>query len=186
MAKYNKKDLPHKEVGKHKYFVYNLVAKLNVQEVFLMLNTILTEETITFKAMEEKVFRFSMEMGRMILQKILEEQAEIIDSSRDKSIYRNKGNRKTVIKTKMGEVEYERPLYLVSEEKQKETGKKSIYLLDQALEINKFGKVSENLVDVMIANINELSYRKTAENISGLTRTSHKRYGCLECNTKHR
>ena len=134
-----------------------------------MLKPIVTEELITFKELEEKVFQFSMEIGRMILQKTLETQAEIIDQARDKSIYRNKGNRKTVIKTKLGEVEYERPLYLQSKEKQKETGKKSVYLLDQVLEINRFGKISENLVDVMITNINELSYRKTAENISTLT-----------------
>ena len=134
-----------------------------------MLDTILTEEITSYKDLEEKVFRISMEIGRAIMQKILQEQAQILDETRDKSIYRNKGNRKTVIKTKLGEVEYERPMYLLNKEKQKETGKKCIYLLDQMLEINKFGKISENLVDVMISNITELSYRKSAENISNLT-----------------
>ena len=105
-----------------------------------MLDTILTEESLTFKDLEEKVFGFCMEIGRKMIQKALETQAQTIDKTRDKSTYRNKGNRKTVIKTKLGEVEYERPLYLLSKEKQQETGKKSVYLLDQILEINKFRK----------------------------------------------
>ena len=98
-----------------------------------MLDTIVAKEGMIYKDLEEKVFSFSMEIGRAILQKALEEYSKILDETRDKRVYRNKGNRKTVLKTKLGEVEYTRPMYILSEDKQKSVGTQVLVVYRHAL-----------------------------------------------------
>lgn len=59
--------------------------------------------------------------------------------TRNKEKYRNKGKRKNNVKTLMGEIEYERAMYIVKVE-----GKmKYEYLLDEALELTPIGKITK-------------------------------------------
>ena len=61
-------------------------------------------------------------------------------------------SRKTCIKTLMGEVEYRRRVY--QDEAKAESGqKKSVYLLDEGLKINKIGNVSEGVCSIKNAKV---------------------------------
>ena len=61
-----------------------------------------------------------------------------------------------------GDVEYSRRVY----EFKLEDGKKATkYLLDEYLGMDTIGNVSINLVETILTNVSELSFRKTAENI---------------------
>lgn len=61
-----------------------------------------------------------------------------------------------------GDVEYSRRIY----EFKLEDGKKATkYLLDEYLGMDTIGNVSINLVETILTNVSELSFRKTAENI---------------------
>ncbi len=62
----------------------------------------------------------------------------------------------------MGNVEYSRRIY----EFNLEDGKKATkFLLDEYLGMNTIGNVSINLVETILTNVSEMSFRKTSENI---------------------
>ena len=65
---------------------------------------------------------------------------------RDHLKYRNKGYRKTTIKTVYGEVEYKRAVYEVV----KEGVKHFVYLLDEELELDNVGLISSNMSKLLI------------------------------------
>ncbi|MEG2634487.1 MAG: ISLre2 family transposase, partial [Oscillospiraceae bacterium] len=70
------------------------------------------------------------------------------------------------IKTLMGEVEYSRAVYEVSDGTSE---KKFIYLLDQYMKFDCIGFVSANLVEKIANGVCEASYAETAKNITDLT-----------------
>ena len=140
-----------------------------------------------------------------MIKEILSELDNNILEKRDKKAYRVKGFKRTCIKTIMGDVEYDRRVYKYIDE----NGKKNYrYLLDEYLNIETIGKISSNLVEKMVLNATELSFRKSKNNIKETTNqdTSHtaiwrviqilgnkieqkedalvKRYGNLELNGK--
>lgn len=122
-----------------------------------MFEEILSKEGIKFNSLEKKIFKFVNELGCWILKLILESYDKKLMKARDSKKYRHKGLRTTTIKTVMGEVEYRRAIY----EKEENGIKKTVYLLDEQLQINKEGKASENLVEkiIEIVPITD-SYRK--------------------------
>ena len=68
-----------------------------------------------------------------------------------------------------GEVKYKRRIY----ETKDENGKNMyIYLLDQYLKKETIGHVSSSLAEKMVENVLEKSYRKSAESIESLCRSS--------------
>lgn len=83
--------------------------------------------------------------------------------SRDKSFYRGKGKRKTTIKTVYGEVEYSRNVYQTKTE-QGQTA--HVYLLDEAMHMDKIGLISTNLAEKIALTVTESPYRVTADQIS--------------------
>ena len=87
-------------------------------------------------------------------------------ADRDRTVYRHKGQKKTVIKTVMGEVEYQRAIY----ERKNEDGTKSfVYLLDEALGISGIGFMS-GLLSAQIAEAACAgTYRRTAQSVSEMT-----------------
>ena len=88
---------------------------------------------------------------------------------RGKQKYRHKGLRKTSINTITGEIEYKRAIYEVVED----DVRKTVYLLDEQLQINKDGKVSSNLVEKVIEVVPITdSYRKVEIVIAETTNTS--------------
>ncbi|NFE61257.1 ISLre2 family transposase, partial [Clostridium botulinum] len=62
----------------------------------------------------------------------------------------------------MGNVEYSRRIYEFKLEDGKKANK---YLLDEYLGMETIGSVSVNLIETILTNVSELSFRKTAENI---------------------
>ena len=122
-----------------------------------MFEEIVSKEGIKFNSLEKKIFKFVSELGCWILKLILESYDKKLMKARDSKKYRHKGLRTTTIKTIMGEVEYRRAIYEIEE-----NGiKKTVYLLDEQLQINKEGKASENLVEKIIETVPITdSYRK--------------------------
>ena len=80
------------------------------------MNTMLNETALTFKDFEKKTFQMVCEWARNYTREFLERYDDYLMEARDKEAYRNKGKRKTTVKTVYGEVEYERRVYEVIRE----------------------------------------------------------------------
>ena len=127
------------------------------------MNTILADNLVSFKELEQKIFAFVCELGREITQIMLESYDKELAEGRDKKIYRNKGTRNTSIKTIYGEVSYSRRVY---QTKNEEGQVEYIYLLDQALQMDTIGLISTNLAEKIALTITESPYRVTADIIN--------------------
>ena len=128
-----------------------------------MMKSIVNENLVSFKVLEQKIFDYVCELGRLITQQVLENYDKELAQSRDKKLYRGKGKRKTSIKTVYGEVEYNRTVYRTKTE-QGETA--YVYLLDKAMQMDKIGLISTNLAEKIAMTVTEAPYRVTAETIS--------------------
>ena len=127
------------------------------------MNTIVDEKLISFKELEQKVFKYVCELGCEITRMILESYDDELAASRDTKQYRDKGGRKTSIKTVYGDVEYWRRVYRTT----LEDGERAhVYLLDQAMQMDKIGLISTNLAEKMAMTVTECPYRVTADAIS--------------------
>ena len=127
------------------------------------MKSIVEEKLVSFKTLEQKVFAYVCELGRMITQIILENYDDELAKERDKKAYRDKGKRETSIKTVYGEVEYSRRVYRT----ESEDGEAAyIYLLDQAMQMEKIGLISTNLAEKIALTVTESPYRVSADIIS--------------------
>ena len=124
---------------------------------------IVDENLLSFKVLEQKIFDYVCELGRQITQQILEAYDTELAESRDKKHYRGKGKRKTCIKTVYGEVEYKRAVYRTKTEQGENA---YVYLLDEAMQMDKIGLISTNLAEKIAMTVTESPYRVTAETIS--------------------
>ena len=128
-----------------------------------MMNTIIEEKLISFKELEQKVFKYVCELGCEITRIILESYDKELGESRDTKKYRGKGKRKTSIKTVYGTIEYERTVYRTV----LENGERAyVYLLDEAMQMDKIGLISTNLAEKLAMTVTESPYRVTAEIIN--------------------
>jgi hypothetical protein len=127
---------------------------------------ILTKTEIDINTLETEIYRYCCELGREILKTIITRLDNKLMLERDRGEYRHKGNRGTVLKTIMGEVEYERTIY---EHKGENGTKNYVYLLDEALGFNTIGFVSDMLAERIAETSCEMSYRETAQAVSKLT-----------------
>jgi hypothetical protein len=131
-----------------------------------MINTILQENVISFKDFEQKVFNAICELGRNLTTEVLEKYDQEIANSRNVKDYRDKGVRKSSIKTVYGSVGYARRVYKhINEAGQTEY----IYLLDEAMKMDKIGLISTNLAEKVVEAVTQLSYRATANDVSRMT-----------------
>ena len=142
-----------------------------------MFEKIITKNEIKFNELEKKIYKIVCTLGCELLKMYIEKYDEKLMKTRDKEKYRHKGKRKNTVKTLMGEIEYERAMYVV-----KEDGKmKYEYLLDEALELTTIGKISENLAEAIVeVAVNTTSYRKAEENIKNITNESISHEGIRE------
>ena len=128
-----------------------------------MMTSIVEEKLVSFKELEKKVFKYVCELGCEILRIMLERYDEELAEERDKSVLRNKGRKGTTIKTLCGEVEYRRRVY---QTKTEEGAMAFVYLLDEAMHMEKIGLISINLAERIAMLAAEAPYRVTAETIS--------------------
>ena len=127
------------------------------------MSTIVKEKLISFKELEKKIFKYVCELGCEITQMILESYDKELAASRDTRQYRDKGSRKTSIKTVYGDVEYGRKVYRTS----LENGETAyVYLLDEAMQMDKIGLISTNLAEKIAMTVTESPYRVAADTIS--------------------
>lgn len=128
-----------------------------------MMNSIVEENRISFKELEQKIFAYVCELGREITRIMLESYDRELAEGRDKKAYRGKGSRRTTIKTVYGEVEYRRRVY----QTKTENGQIAhVFLLDQAMRMDKIGLISTNLAEKIALTVTESPYRTTADIIS--------------------
>lgn len=128
-----------------------------------MMKSIVKEKTVSFKTLEQKIFSYVCELGREITTIMLEAYDKELADGRDKKNYRDKGIRTTTIKTVYGEVTYGRRVY----QTKLEDGKNAyVYLLDEAMQMDKIGLISTNLAEKLAMTVTEAPYRVTAETIS--------------------
>lgn len=128
-----------------------------------MMSTIVKEELISFKELEKKIFAYVCELAREITVQMLESYDKELAENRDKKQYRCKGKRQTSIKTVYGEVEYSRNVYRA----ETENGQAAhVFLLDQAMQMDKIGLISTNLAEKIALTVTESPYRVTADIIT--------------------
>lgn len=126
----------------------------------------LQEKSIDCKSFEENLFKMVCHLGKELYVEALTAWDRELHKARERKVYRDKGLRKTVIKTLMGEVEYSRHVYAFTDEKGR---KGTVYLLDEAIGNTGSGFFSEALLERVGVAVCELPYRKAAEAISELT-----------------
>ena len=69
-----------------------------------MMKTIVEEKLVSFKELEQKIFKYVCELGCEITRVLLERYDMELAASRDPKQYRDKGKRNTCIKTVYGSV----------------------------------------------------------------------------------
>ena len=117
-----------------------------------MMDLMVDEKDITFKEIEKEIFELVCEAGRELTKDILERCDQHLHTTRNKSELRDKGCRRSTIKTVYGEVSYARHVYQTCDE----YGiKRYVYLLDDNLSLNRIGLISENYVEFLISSITE-------------------------------
>ena len=131
-----------------------------------MTNAIVKENKISFKTLEQKIFEEACKLARERTKKILEDYDDVLSKDRDASKYRNKGKRKTSIKTVYGDVEYERRVY---QTRLRDGTKAHVYLLDEQMGVEKIGLISTKLAEKIANSVTELPYRASAEMLSSST-----------------
>ena len=131
-----------------------------------MTNAIVKEKKISFKTLEKKIFEEACKLAREHAKIILENYDDILSKERDTSKYRNKGKRKTSIRTVYGDVEYERRVY---QTRLRDGTKAHVYLLDEQMGMEKIGLISTNLAEKIANSVTELPYRASAEMLSSST-----------------
>ena len=127
------------------------------------MKSIVEENPVSFKILEQKIFDYVCEQGREITKIMLESYDRELAEGRDKKNYRCKGKRKTTIKTIYGEVEYSRYVYRTGTEDGRTA---HVFLLDQAMEMDKIGLISTNLAEKIALVATESPYRTTTDTIS--------------------
>lgn len=134
-----------------------------------MFEQIISSNEIKFNELEKKVFKFVCFFGCLIIKLLLESYDRKLMDNRDKKKYRHKGLRGTTVNTVMGEVKYKRVMYEICED----GVTKTVYLLDEVLNISAEGKVSSNLVEKVIETVPVTdSYRKSEKVIGETTNTT--------------
>ncbi len=131
-----------------------------------MFDNILTKDSVNFKDLEEIAFKIACEFANEILRNMLEEYDKKLMDSRDTKKYRHKGKATTTVKAKTGLVEYTRTKYITKNEEGKN---KCVYLTDELLNIKEIGQVSGGIIELVVKNISEVSYRVCAEMINNMT-----------------
>ena len=131
-----------------------------------MYNNILSKKTVSFKEIEKLIYEQCCQAAREATAEILKALDEDLARGRNKKELRDKGYRKTTIKTVYGEVEYSRHAYIFKNEFGKNETK---YLLDEELGMDTIGLISTNLAEKIVMAATEVSFRNASEFVSQTT-----------------
>ena len=127
------------------------------------------ENISDFSELAKAAFQYSLSFGRELVRRIVEERDTELREERDKARYVNKGKRKTCLKTLLGDVEFERTVYV---DKTVPERQHCVFLLDEDLGIDTVGLVSPDACEAIANAICETTYRGAAQMLSetsGLT-----------------
>ncbi|MGN1023723.1 MAG: ISLre2 family transposase [Lachnospiraceae bacterium] len=124
------------------------------------------EEFADFADLENSLFEALMAAGRELFRTMLSALDEKLLETRDQEAYRNKGLRKTCVKTRLGEVEYDRHVY---EQRRADGSKQYVYLLDEALGKQTVGTVSMTVCQMAAEAVTESTYRSSSRQIAEMT-----------------
>lgn len=127
------------------------------------MDSIVEEKLISFKTLEQKIYKFACEMAQEMTRNILEGWDASLAEGRDRKRYRDKGKRQTTVKTVYGEVVYRRHIYQTCTD---EGEKAFVYLLDEAMGMEKIGLISANLAEKIAEAATESPYRVAAGQVS--------------------
>ena len=110
-------------------------------------------------------FSLAMQFGRELVRIVLEDRDQELCAHRDTRRYRNKGKRKTSVKTRLGVIEYERNVYVdnVSEDGH------CVYLLDQDMQLDKIGQIAGEMCQAIAGEVCASSYRAAAQAVEAMT-----------------
>ena len=126
-----------------------------------------------FHELENEVFRLVCETGCAVTGAILNAIDQRLFKERDKKKYREKGRRKTTVKTRYGDVPVRRHFYIDTERK------KGIYLLDEEIGLsNGAGLFSANVAELIIQACSKMSFAAAAEFVSEYTGRDISKVGC--------
>lgn len=128
----------------------------------------ITKNETKFNDLEEKMWKKKMEEGLEELKEQLRKIDNELLKSKNNNELKVKDFQKTTIKCKFGDLEIYRRRYTLK--KNKET--KMVYLLDIYLELGYSGQYSQSIVEMVLKEATEKSYRKTAETIRENTNVS--------------
>jgi len=135
---------------------------------------IIAKNELDINTLEREIYRQICLLGCEMLKTALTRLDDALMVERDRSVYRHKGKRGTVLKTIMGEVEYERAMYECHDD---EGHRRYVYLLDRELGFDTVGFVSGVLAEKITETSCELSYREAAaraKNNAGIGTTETK------------
>lgn len=125
------------------------------------------EKFVDIATLEKAVYEAVLSLGRNIMRQCIEEADRTIARQRDRGMYRDKGYRPTTLKTMMGEVEYQRHVYLLSGGA--EQPKATVYLLDQSMGLDTVGLFSDTVCMLAVEAACAVSYRTAATTLNELT-----------------
>ncbi|MCI8344592.1 MAG: hypothetical protein HFJ42_01185 [Clostridia bacterium] len=123
---------------------------------------IISKNNEKFNDFEEKTYKELMKEGIKRTQEWFRKVDEILLKNRDKQLLKPKDLKKTTIKCRFGYVEYYRRRYEITINGKK----KYVYLLDEYLEIASIGQYSQSIVNMVLREVVEKSYRQTSKTIS--------------------
>ena len=128
----------------------------------------ITNNETKFNDLEEKMWKKKMQEGLEELKDQLRQIDYHLLKNKDNKELEVKDFQKTTIKCKFGDLEIYRRRYIL-----KKNGKmKTVYLLDIYLELGYSGQYSQSIVEMVLKEATEKSYRKTAETIRENTNVS--------------
>lgn len=119
-----------------------------------------------FENFVSTVHRSVLKLGQDIIAQAMEQMDMVLMKERDRKRFRSKGLKKSCIKTILGPVEYHRRIYLDTTAVE---GKQWVYLLDEALGIDRVGMFAMDVCRQAASLICETTYRGTARAISEMT-----------------
>lgn len=103
------------------------------------------EKFVDIATLEKAVYEAVLSLGRNIMRQCIEEADRTLARQRDRGMYRDKGYRPTTLKTVMGEVGYQRHVYLLSGAA--EQPRATVYLLDRSMGLDTVGLFSDTVCD---------------------------------------